>query len=400
MAIDNNEETQIEYDKVKYELKTIETNELKGNIIRSKVKFIEEGEKPTRYFFNLEKHNALKKHIRKITLPGGTTTTQPEEISEYLKSFYENLYTSKTDYKSADKDYFLNLQMKSLTEKEKDNCEGMIGKEEVEKTLKLFHANKSPGNDGITIEFYKKFWDSIKDTLIECYNYSFEKGELSVSQKQAIVTLIEKHGKDRLYIKNWRLISLLNVDYKILTKTLSQRMRKVLANIINEDQSGYIEERQIFNSIRTIQDLMEITKNDNLPGIMLQIDFEKAFDSIEWNFMLDVLKKFNFGENFIKWVKLIYTNISSCIINNGTTLYFALSRGLRQGDPLSGYLFIIVIELLAERIRQDSEIHGIKFGASEVKLTQYVDDLTIFIKDETSAKQVFIRLENFMKYLD
>ena len=147
-----------------------------------------------------------------------------------------------------------------------------------------------------------------------------------------------------------------------------------------------------------IQDIMEYTKTNNRSGMLLQIDFEKAFDSLEWTFLLKALNKFNFGDGFIQWIKVLYTNISSCIINNGTcSSYFKLTRSVRQGDPLSGYLFIIALELLAQKIREAQNIHGIWLGTSEVKLTQYVDDLTIFVQDITSANQVFDILNMYHK---
>ena len=384
------------YESIKHELKQIEIEEARGSIIRSKANFIEEGEKPTRYFFNLEKRNAMNKNIKSLILPGGTKTTNPEEILEYQKSFYQSLYTSKRYNASEHKQYFLTANITPLTPSDKLLCEGEITKLECEEAIKKFKPNKSPGNDGITIEFYKQFWPQLGDIMFKCFNYSYEHGEMTVSQRQAIITLIEKYGKDKLYIKNWRPISLLNVDYKIASKVLSLRVKKVLPNIIHTDQTGYVDGRQIFDSIRSIQDILEITKSQNLPGMMLLIDFEKAFDSLEWDFLYEALCRFNFGNTFIKWVKLLYTNISSCIMNNGTTTqYFPLTRGARQGDPLSGYLFIIAIECLSQRIRADEEIHGIKIGEYEIKLTQYVDDMTVFVSNRLSAQRLFAVLDRF-----
>ena len=387
------------YEKTKQDLKNIETDEARGAIVRSKAKWIEQGEKPTRYFFDLEKSNYNKKHIRRLKLPGGTISTDPEEILEYQKSFYENLYKTKGNIANdTEINYFLSGSIPVLSEEDKKACEGQIKKCECENAMKLFENNKSPGNDGITIEFYRKFWAKLGDILVACFNSSFQIGEMSVSQRQAIISLLEKQGKDRLYMENWRPISLLNVDYKILTKALALRIKEVLPNIINETQTGYIKGRQIFQSIRIIQDIMEVTKNENLPGIMLFIDFEKAFDSIEWAFLSKALEHFNFGNDFRTWVKVIYQNIFSCIMNNGvTTQYFPLTRGVRQGDPLSGYLFIIELELLAHKIRNDENITGIRIGSQEIKITSYVDDITVFVSDRTSARRVFDIFQKFTK---
>ena len=126
------------------------------------------------------------------------------------------------------------------------------------------------------------------------------------------------------------------------------------------------------------------------------VDFEKAFDSLEWDFLIQALYKFNFGESFIKWVKTLYHNISSCIINSGiTSPYFSLHRGTRQGDPLSGYLFIIALELLAQVIREDNQIQGIPIGDKTIKLTMYVDDITLFVSDTASGDRIFNILHEF-----
>jgi exonuclease III len=389
---------QNEYESIKEQLNELEAERSKGTILRSKAKWIEEGEKPTKYFFSLEKQNYIKKHVRKLKLPDGSTTTDPEEILQIQKSFYETLYTAKQSNNETEIAYFMRGTVPMLSENLKMSCEGKVTVEECHKNLKQFKNNKSPGNDGLTAEFYKTFWPTIANTLIQCYNYLYEHGELSNSQKQAIISLIEKQGKDREFIQNWRPISLLNVDYKILTKTLASRIKVVLPHLISIDQTGYVEGRQLSHTVRLIQDIMAYTKQENISGILLQIDFEKAFDSIEWEFLIQALKRFNFGDSFIKWVNVIYTNISSCIINNGTTTpYFKLSRSVRQGDPLSGYLFIIALELLAQKIRESQDVQGIRLGSKEIRITQYVDDLTVFVENINSANQVFTILKKFHK---
>ena len=126
------------------------------------------------------------------------------------------------------------------------------------------------------------------------------------------------------------------------------------AEVIQDDQYAYVKGRTIFDGICTIDNIMEYTKIKQTPGLMVAFDFEKAFDSVSWTFLFKVLKSFNFGKPFISWVSVLYFNISSCILNNGfSTQMFDARRGVRQGDPLSAYLFIIALGPLIINIRYD-----------------------------------------------
>ena len=175
--------------------------------------------------------------------------------------------------------------------------------------------------------------------------------------EQAVITLIEKKGKDRSLLENWRPISLVDAEAKIMSKVIASRIKNVSPNIIHHNQTGYVKDRFIGETIRSIFDIMDFSVSENIPSLLLFSDFQKALDSVEWNFLFESLKMFNFGENFLRWVKTLYNNIQSCVMNNGTfSNFFTLERGVRQGDPLSPYLFTIVVETLAIAIRQNEFI--------------------------------------------
>ena len=131
-----------------------------------------------------------------------------------------------------------------LTQQDRDFCDGPITENECKITLKTFKKSKSPGNDGLTCEFYIKFWDLLQKPLVKSFNAAYHAGELTISQRQAIITLIEKSGKDRESLKNWRPISLLNLDYKLLSKSISIRMQQYLPKLIHHNQSGFVKGRQ------------------------------------------------------------------------------------------------------------------------------------------------------------
>jgi len=143
---------------------------------------------------------------------------------------------------------------------------------------------------------------------------------------------------------------------------------------------------------------MDFTEKENIPGLMIFIDFRKAFDTLEWNFLFNCLVTFNFGHEFKRWISTFYKNIQSCVRNDGlSSEYFNLTRGVRQGDPLSPYLFFLAVETLAIAIRENVEIKGIAIDKQETKLLQYADDTTAVLSDTESAYKLFQLLDKFKK---
>ena len=132
-----------------------------------------------------------------------------------------------------------------------------------------------------------------------------------------MITLIEKKGKDKRFLKNWRPISLINVDAKVASKSLALRVRKVLNSLIHSDRTAYLKDRYIGESVRLISDILEYTDDNDIEAILFSADFEKAFDSIDQCFLLSVLKSFGFGPDFIQWVRTLFKNSESCVMSNG-----------------------------------------------------------------------------------
>ena len=249
---------------------------------------------------------------------------------------------------------------------------------------------------GFTAEFYKYFFDLLGADLISSLNQAFEVGELSISQRRGVITLIPKEDSDLLDLQNWRPITLLNIDYKIASKTLAKRIENVLPKLVHPDQTGFMKGRYIGENIRLICDVMEYTVVEKKGGILVSLDFKKAFDTLEWQFVKKILDLFNFGENVKKWVRIFYANIESAVMNNGfATNWFKPTRGVRQGCPLSPYLFILGAEILANRLRQTGEIKGINLFGNEVKISQFADDTNLFCADVTSVEHALNTVSRF-----
>ena len=206
--------------------------------------------------------------------------------------------------------------------------------------MKSFSNNKSPGNDDLTKEFYETFWEELKQTFMKSLNQAKVTKKLVTSQRQAVIKLLEKKDQDKCLISNWRPLSLLNVDHKIISKIFASRLKKVLPNLISSQQSAYVAQRCINKSERLISDLLSVTKKMKVKGYLVTIDIEKAFDSLDRTFLLSVLDKFGFRKTFIDWIKIFLNEQESCLINGWiTTKYFKLEKGTQQGDLVSVYLF-------------------------------------------------------------
>ena len=145
--------------------------------------------------------------------------------------------------------------------------------------------------------------------------------------------------------------------------------------LIHHDQTAYVKNRCIGESIRLIDDILEYADYNDIPSILFSADFEKAFNSIDHSFMFAVLEKFGFGPNFIYWIRALYNGAESSAMNNGhSTGYFPLERRTRQGDPISACLFILALELLFLQARQNVDIQGIMIGGHEIKISAHADD--------------------------
>ena len=187
----------------------------------------------------------------------------------------------------------------------------------------------------------------------------------------------------------------MNTDYKIASKALAKRLEKVLPDLIYQNQTGYVKKWYIGEN-RLISDVLNFIKIKNIPGAAIFVDFKKAFDSIEWDYLSKVLDVFNFKDDLKKWIKVFYTDVSSCVLNEGfASPFFNLERGVRQGCPLSGLLFVLGIELLHLAIIANPSIKGLSVGNEVIKITLYADDTTLLLKDVESVHSLLEMLELF-----
>ena len=389
-------------------LEILERDKAQSAQTRARIKWIDEGERNTKYFLSLEKSKANAKIFPNLRIENKTLTNQ-FEILKAQKDYFENIYDTQHEVVGEENmDSFLqNCEVPQLSPEQQADCEGLITIPEASLALKSMKNGSSPGLDGLSTEFLKVFWSKIDNIVIDSFNFAFSAGTLSHSQRSATITLIHK-GKElpKSDLQNWRPISITNSDYKLLAKCLAARLGKVVSTIISEDQVGYIKGRNISTLIRSIDDVIDYLRVTEKPGIILALDFQKAFDTISKDYLLLAFKRFGFGDTYIKWVQTVLTNSISYIQYNGwLSEQFNVKCGVRQGCPFSPLAFIIGIELLAIKCRQSINIKGINIEdqahshalTKMIKILMYADDITLLLKDKSDVSKVLKILGNFAK---
>ena len=198
-------------------------------------------------------------------------------------------------------------------------------------------------------------------------------------------------------MKNWRPITLLNVFYKIISGVISKRIKSKLGKLISNSQSGFMKGRYIGENTRLIYDLMSHTELNNIPGLLVFIDFEKAFDSVSWSFVYKVLKFFGFQNYIINWIKILNNNIKASVIQSGfLSEQISIHRGCRQGDPIAPYLFLLTAEILGILIKNNTNINGIIINNKEHKISQYADDTSLIL--DGSKNSLFSAIDTLELY--
>ena len=239
--------------------------------------------------------------------------------------------------------------------------------------------------------------------VLNSLNAAFTKGEMSITQKRAVITLIHK-GKQlpRDDRNNWRPISLTNSDYKLSAKSLAIRVPNVISSIVNEGQIRFLKGRNISTVIRLIDYTINYLDKSERPGLLLALDYKAAFDTISKEYRVWAFKRFRFGENFVKWVEVLMKNTESCINYMGwLSQSTEVSSGIRQGCPFSPMAFILALELLAIKIRADPSVEGISVPRNYkcfLKLLLYADDITPFLQDRNDLKYALSLVSYFTNF--
>ena len=259
-------------------------------------------------------------------------------MESILVDFYKELY-AKDSLDLQTQESLIGDSEFSLTASESESCEGELTKGELFAALGGLQTGNAPSSDGLPTEFYKAFWKDLGDLLVIVLNENFRLGVLTDSQREGLLRLLYKKDDKRL-AKNWRPISLLNTDYKLDYKVITERLKPVMQSLVHRDQTCGVVGRTIFSNLQLVRDTLDMIDKTNKTGILVTLDQEKAFDRVDHDFLMRVLAKFSFGPSFRRWVGIFYKDVFSRVICNGNlSAPVFLERGVRQGFPLSPPLY-------------------------------------------------------------
>jgi hypothetical protein len=357
------------------------------------------GEKPTRYFFNILKEKRQHNVITALKPNSDAEPiSDPQGMSDISQSFFQKLYSPE----SFDEHQQTNLinqvkaqwASKQLTYQENDHLLSEVTLKELNMAINAMKNNKAPGPDGIIVELYKRS-EKLQSILLKVINHLIREKELPHDLKKGLIILLYKKGDETL-LKNYRPITLLNTDYKIITRTLNNRLIKVLKDRIDEDQHAFLPERSIHDNICQIQSLLKLADIHQTPGALLFLDQEKAYDRVLHDLIWRTMDAMGFNQNFINIIKSLYSGATSSVsVNGNLSEPIPITRGVRQGDALSCLLYVIAHECLMTAIKS-SPLRGLSIANTPPTLIKaYADDTVIALNNKDELKTTLTIIKNY-----
>ena len=338
--------------------------------------------------------------IREIRCLDGNTVTNHQDIKKEAERFFSELLNlCPAEYQGATKDELKDILDFRCSLEDCSMLEAEVTKEEIHKVLFAMPTSKSPGPDGFPCEFFKTTWSIIGHDFTVAIQSVFKFGFLPKGVNSTILALIPKKT-DSMGMRDYRPIACCNVLYKVVSKILANRLKKLLPRIICENQSAFIKGRLLMENVLLASEMVkDYHKSSIPPRCVMKIDISKAFDSVQWEFVLKGLKALNFPEKYIHWIKLCITSLSFSVQVNGDLVgYFQSARSLRQGCSLSLYLFVFCMNILSKKIDRAVLEQKFKYHprCKSLSLTHlcFADDLMVFVEGSKESIEGAIEVFN------
>ena len=362
---------------------------------RAKMEWMKGGDQCSRVFFRKIAQRRTATRILQINDSQGITITEPNAVIHEFISYYQSLLGGDRRQRVMDLRFLRPWARHIITTEEAGHLLEPFSAEDIKKAVFDIGEDKAPGPDGYSSGFYKKAWPVVGQEITKAVLDFFSTGKLLKQINSTILTVIPKvHSPTS--VADFRPISCCNVLYKIIAKLIVQKLSVILDKIISPCQAAFVPGRSIGDNVMLAEELFTGYNQARLPPrCALKVDIRKAYDTVEWDFLLSVLQLFGFPEIFRRWVEECINSPSFSVGMNGKPHgYFAGARGLRQGDPLSPYLFVLVMEVLhmgiLQLIEQDMNF-AFHWKCDDLRIFQlgFADDLLLFCRANTESVRVF-----------
>jgi hypothetical protein len=348
---------------------------------KSRALWLKDGDSNTRFFHKVANSHRRNNCVETLCIDG-VMSYDPNEVKKHIVQFYQNLYTEQNNWRPRmDSQAF-----SSIDEEEKMWLERDFEELEVWEVVKGMDGDKAPRPDGFTMAFFQSCWVVVKHDVMAVFSEFYRRRQLVKSLNVTFVSLVPKKA-DVVEMKDFRPISLVGGMYKIVSKVLANRLKTVLGKLISYSQNAFIGGRQILDSVLIANECLDARMRSSTPCVICKLDLEKAYDHVNWSFLLYLLKRCVFGERWRDWIELCISSVRFSILVNGSPKgFFNSSRGIRQGDPLSLLLFVLVMEALSRMVNATVEqglISGFSVGERVfsdlvVSHSLFADDTLIF----------------------
>ncbi|GJX96249.1 RNA-directed DNA polymerase, eukaryota, partial [Tanacetum coccineum] len=308
---------------------------------KAKIRWAIAGDENSKYFNGIINKKRSQLAIRGVLVDGEWVVDPLKVKNEFLNHFANRFTTPVSSSITFDSQF-----PKRISSDQNDDLERIISYDEIKSAVWDCGTNKSPGPDGFTFEFYRKYWNLIDHDVVATVTSFFCTGLFPNGCNSSFIALIPNSQEAKM-VKDFRPISLIGSMYKIITKTLANHLSYVIADLVSDVQSAFVSNRQILDGPFILNELLSWCKYKNSKALIFKIDFEKAFDSVRWDYLDVVLNNFGFGSKWRGWIQgCLNSALGSILVNGSPTTEFKFSKGFKQGDPLSPFFFILIMESL------------------------------------------------------
>lgn len=346
---------------------------------KSRNRWLKEGERNTKFFHRSTIQRRIHNRIQQLKNPNGERTETREELETLLVDHFSDLLTESSPDRNQSIAAIASCIPKKVSNTQNELLNRPVDLVELEDAIKHMQRGTAPGPDEFTIDFFVHFWDLFKQDILQIVETSRNQWGILKAFNDTFLTLIPKEeGVDSPSL--FCPISLCNVIYKITSKIIANRIKPLLPDLISEEQSGFVAGRQILDGILLVNEVAHSLRTTKKPRMLIKLDLAKAFDKINWEFIKAILTAFGFGDNLIQWIMgMISSSFFSILINGTPSKCFSPTRGIRQGDPLSPFIFVLAAEGLGRLIKQrilTGRLKGLNlhWGSETQSHQQFVDD--------------------------